>query len=135
MKIEDVNSILRETLNTLINSDGYKKNSICSLILGGQQSPMFTKFLLGSEFGIKPLSRIFNSMGCDLMIVPVPKNNTDMQTFLKNTNLEFTQTLTNEIIKYMESDTNTNNTSKNSTESALQEYADGLIEQLLTDVS
>jgi len=72
MQVEQLNDILRITINNLID-DGYKKSSICGVTLGTQSTPHFQRFINGYDLGVKPLSRIVDGFGYDLQLVCVPK--------------------------------------------------------------
>lgn len=89
MKVEDINSELREMFQDIIN-DGAKKRHICGLTLGASNEPQFEGFLKGNDFGIKPLQRLINNVGYNFNIIIVPdENNEEVTKFIYETNQEF----------------------------------------------
>jgi hypothetical protein len=97
MNYIELNNELRQFFKKLI-ADGHIKTKICSLILGQQKLPMFTTFLEDDDrnFGIKVLTQIFENMGYELKIVPVPKNeksNDTLNEIYKNFQNEYQHTL------------------------------------------
>ena len=92
MKVEDINSELREMFQDIIN-DGAKKRHICGLTLGASNEPQFEGFLKGNDFGIKPLQRLINNVGYNFNIIIVPdENNEEVNKFIYETNQEFLST-------------------------------------------
>jgi len=88
MKVENLNSMLRELFNELIN-DNYKKRHVCGITLGGQNEPQFDGFMKGSDFGIKPLQRIIENMGYKFEVVIIPKKDEEITRFIDEVNHEF----------------------------------------------
>lgn len=88
MTNEQFNQSLRELVINLIQ-DGYKKHHICSLTLGAQSGAQFDKFIQGDNMGIKPLQRILDAFDCDLMIVPVKKNDVENNIKIEEITKEF----------------------------------------------
>lgn len=73
MDYKATNSFLRDFLLDIINK-GYSSNKLCYLLLGQQSLGQFKTFLdEGTDLGIKPLNRMFNSVGYELSLVPVKK--------------------------------------------------------------
>ena len=101
MKFEECNEIIRNTIKDLIK-DGYKKNQICSVTLGGQRYSQMENFLNGSNLGVKPLSRVVETIGYDLMLVPVHRKDTEAQQQIRKISEDFIESFKHEIIDFLE---------------------------------
>lgn len=73
MNSSEMNNLLRSMFAKLVE-EGHPKNPMCAVTLGTNANPYFSKFLEGTELGIKPLSRMVEGLGFDLHLVPVKKD-------------------------------------------------------------
>ncbi len=102
MEISQLNACLREMFVKLIG-DGFTKSSITEVTLGKSFNPQFTKFIDDTDLGIKPLTRMIESLGYDLHIVPIKPTDTvfnkivekQMNVFYKETNSDLMDYLDN----------------------------------------
>ena len=101
MKFEECNLLIRNIISDLI-SDGYKKNQICSVTLGGQRYAQMENFLKGSNLGVKPLSRIIETIGYDLMLVPIAKTDVEKINFVNEITDDFIESFRHELIDFLE---------------------------------
>ncbi len=102
MKHDEINEVLRNIFNQLIN-DGYRKKHICDITNGSQKLPQFDQLINGGDLGLKPLERIFNSMGYELMITPIPKDNEEKKHILKEYVEEFIDASKFSLVECLES--------------------------------
>ena len=99
MKTEEMNIMLRVAFQELIDG-GYKKRHICSLTLGAQSEPQFEGFIQGKDFGVKPLERILNAFGYDLLLIAIPKDDEESSRNINETNINFISTCKNKLTEY-----------------------------------
>lgn len=100
MKIENMNSLLREMTMALLN-DGHKKTSICSTTLGTQSNPQFSKFIDGTDLGLKALQRFFDGLGYDLHILPVRKDDKQKVSEIEEISFSFAKDSYDQLKKYL----------------------------------
>jgi len=129
MNIETVNSVVRNMLQDLVN-DGYKKRHICSLTLGLQSEPQFDNFLKGNDLGFKPLQRIINNLGYDINIAIIPKEENEIEKFIKDTNYNFLSESKQPLVDYLNNKTTLNDALALKT-GTISDVADKLFEQII----
>ena len=100
MKNAELNSILREMVKILIE-DGYKKKTLCAILLGSQSGPVFHGFMKGSNM-LRPLERLVDGLGYDLHMVPIKKDDYEMSNKLDGLTEEFVDETRRRIINYVE---------------------------------
>ena len=132
MNHEKVNSILRALVLNLLKTGKYKKRDICIATFGGGSSPQFEHFLKGSDVGIRPLLRIFESFGYELEIVPVPKEVDDARTSksLETLDSEFIADSRKSLIDYLDS-LEPGTSTRGSVSKVFVEKADEILNDLL----
>ncbi len=133
MKIKEINSILRETINQIVNS-GWLKTHIGKVLLGANGQAHLNHFLkvnengIDSDFGIKPLQKIATVIDHDVMVIFVPHGNNNLVEFISNTNMEFVANLERELLTYLN-----NNIQKNANlrTSVPKTQIDNVLDELL----
>lgn len=119
----DLNKTVREMCSDVMEC-GYKKNTICSVTIGGSYSAQFNKFIDGTDFGINPMTRLVE--GCsdeyELHVVPVKKTDKDSVKIVDDLVDDFIVECKETIIDKLESRTIQSKRSKNpETEKALMD--------------
>lgn len=79
MTHEELNNQIREVCKDLV-IDGCKKSHLCKVLLGQHNQPMFENFLnKDKNFGISVLNRMIENFDYELVILPVKKNNNNLE--------------------------------------------------------
>ena len=128
----ELNDFLRELLSDLLKTGQYKKRDVCVATFGGGSSPQFEHFLKGSNVGINPLTRLFDSFGYDLQIVPIPKDSKDEALTNKSVqvlDIEFINDCKKSLIEYLNSDKI--KTTRGSVSKVFEKTADNLLKDIL----
>lgn len=74
---EELNNALRKILSEFVD-DGFKRVDISNVTFGLNKRDQFEKFLFSNRnMGLKPMNPIFNDIGFELHLVPVPKNDSE----------------------------------------------------------
>lgn len=74
MTSDELNIALRRILTELVD-DGFKRVDISNVTFGLNKRDQFEKFVFSERnMGLKPMNPIFNDVGFELHLVPVPKN-------------------------------------------------------------
>lgn len=107
MKIDEVNSILRNKILHLIN-EGWLKTHIGRVLLGSNGQAHLNHFLKEdtksghpNDFGVKPLQKIASVIGYNVRIVFVPKNQHETEEHLEQLNMHFIEDLDQSLINYL----------------------------------
>lgn len=132
MNHERVNSVLRALITNLLNTGNYKKRDICVATFGGGSSPQFEHFVKGSDVGINPLSRIFESFGYELEIVAIPKDSNDasLDKGVETLDEEFIKDCTKSLTEYLNNIESTS-TPRGSVSKVFSDKADNLLKNIL----
>ena len=101
MKASELNVTIREMFHQLIN-DNYKKHPICAATLGQHASPQFEKFLKGSDLGVKPMERLVDGLGFDLLLVPVRNEDKATMKVVETACSNFITDARKDLIEYLE---------------------------------
>lgn len=114
MKIDEVNSILRNKILGMINQ-GWLKTHIGKVLLGANGQAHLNHFLKGNDetgksndFGVKPLQKIANVVGFDVRIAFVPQGNHDIEEHLSTINMNFITELEDALLNYLNNNVTTN---------------------------
>lgn len=74
MTSDELNTALRKILTEFVD-DGFKRVDISNVTFGLNKRDQFEKFLFSNRnMGLKPMNPIFNDIGFELHLIPVPKN-------------------------------------------------------------
>lgn len=110
MNYLEVNEQLKTLISDLVDL-GYKKTVVGKILLGSSGYAPVIKFLDndnddGSDLnlGIKPLTKVGNSIDYELRLVFVKNDNHEVINSIQEYNNDFFDTLRNAIISYMNSD-------------------------------
>ena len=110
MNYLEVNEQLKTLISDLVDL-GYKKTVVGKILLGSSGYAPVIKFLDndnddGSDLnlGIKPLTKVGNSIDYELRLVFVKNDNHEVINSIQEYNNDFFDTLRNAIISYMTSD-------------------------------
>jgi len=129
VKHEDYNSFIRRVFRELID-DGYKKLQICNATLGSQRVAQFNHFMNDNDMGVKPHSRILNSLDYELHLVPIPKNNQEKLNVINELSDQFIQDLKFLLVEYLEDDVKMAQAKSKSRSKKFSEAIDKLTEQI-----
>jgi len=108
MNYLEINDQLKTLISDLVDL-GYKKTVIGKILLGSSGYAPVIKFLDVEEdvdlsLGIKPLTKVGNSIDYELRLVFVKNDNHEIINNIQEYNNEFFETLRTSIISYMNSD-------------------------------
>lgn len=131
MKIENLNEVLRDVINQLV-ADGYRKKPICDGTLGSQSNPQFDGFLKGKDLGIKPLTRLLDGLGYEILTIPVRKDNKQIYQWVEQQIVTFAQDSKSQLIQYLESRPNSERqkSAEGTMTSALQDGVSQILDKL-----
>lgn len=101
MKFKDFNIMIRELCNQLI-SEGYNKQAIGAVTLGTTSMPLFERLLEGKDIGNKPLERLLNSFGYELMIQAVKDKDQKIKASIEQSNLDFLRNIKTDLKNYLD---------------------------------
>lgn len=101
----EINEQLRLMINELVNA-GYKKTIIGKLILGTSGYAPIMKYLTEEDinFGVKPLSKVGDTIGYKLHLVYINDENKELSEEIQNMNSQFFNELKEALISYMSTD-------------------------------
>ena len=129
MNHENLNILLRTIIQDLLNTGKYKKRDVVVATFGGGSSPQFEHFIKGSNVGINPLSRVFESSGYDLHVVPVPKNSKEAQNkTIKELDDDFVKDFTESLTNYLDS------ADKTAVRGSVSKVFENVAENILKDI-
>lgn len=109
MNYLEINEQLKTLISDLVDL-GYKKTVIGKILLGSSGYAPAIKFLDTEEedadlsLGIKPLTKVGNSIDYELRLVFVKNDNHEIINHIQEYNNEFFEALRNGIISFMNSD-------------------------------
>jgi hypothetical protein len=133
MKIEEVNSILRNKILHLINT-GWLKTHIGKVLLGANGQAHLNHFLKENkdtgkvnDFGIKPLQKIGNVIGYDVCIAFVPQDNHDVEEQLEQLNMNFIEDLEQSLLNYLNKNVSANANIVRSSRTQIDSVLDDLL--------
>ena len=129
----ELNNILRQLVVDLLATGKYKKRDIVVATLGGGSSPQFEHFLKGSDVGIKPLTRLFESFGYELEIVPVPKENSEEALTKKSVRMldkEFVDDCKKSLTSYLDSE-EAKTAVRGSVSKVFEDVADNILKDII----
>lgn len=131
MKVENLNSVLRDVINQLV-ADGYRKKPICDGTLGSQSNPQFDGFIKGKDLGIKPLSRLLDGLGYEILTIPVRKDDKVKFQWVTEQMVTFAQDSKSQLIQYLENRPNSDRqrNSEGTMTSALQDGVSQILNKL-----
>jgi len=101
MKISQLNTTLRELIKQLEN-DGFGKKALCDTTLGQQAYPQFDRFIKGTDLGIRPLERVLDGYGYDLLTIPVKKGDADSLKVIEGLISNFVPELLADLKEFLE---------------------------------
>ena len=101
MKISQLNMALRKIIEKLENA-GFSKKSICDTTLGQQAFPQFKRFISGTNLGIKPLERVLDGCGYDLLTIPIKKGDNNSLKTIENIINDFVPELSEDLKEFLE---------------------------------
>lgn len=104
MLIEDLNTVIRETLTKIIKL-GHSPGQIARLLLSFNGPVALSEFMRHTdprEFGLKPLTRIGDVLGYQLKLVYVKEDNHELNETLDNVNLLFADDMVCQLITYID---------------------------------
>lgn len=104
----EINDQLKLVISELVNL-GFKKTVIGKLLLGSSGYAPIMKYLDDESdesvrFGVKPLTKIGTTIGHELKLVYVKKDNIEIINEIENINNSFFAELKDALINYMNSD-------------------------------
>jgi len=126
MKFSEYNDSIRNILIQLIN-DGYNKHQICKSTLGAQRGPQFESFLTEKNLGIKPLSRLIDSLDYELHLVPIPKGNNEKLQIVSDLSNNFEDDFKFNLIEVLEDVKKNKDIQKSKKETIFDDYVNSLI--------
>lgn len=102
MKLDQFNILLKDNINELINQ-GYKESDICDILLSRAYLPRFHSYLKDDEslLGMKPLSKICDSLGYDFLIIPIKSDNDSRKEEIYKECSEFVHIFKDTLNKYL----------------------------------
>lgn len=101
MKAAEMNLVLRTMFQQLID-EGYRNHTLCCCTLGNMSTPLFVKFMNGTDLGIKPLERMLQGFGYTLKLVPVKPEDIDTNKNLDEISSEFITNAKTMLVEYMD---------------------------------
>lgn len=127
---QNINLLLKETVNRIIekysNFTGIK-SKVARILMGTNNQPAFLKWINDNDntinFGIKPLSRIGESLGYKVIVTFVEKDDNKMTQLSEEYNLKFINHLESAVNNYLEN-IETNTKSIKTTDKIVSEYED-----------
>ena len=135
MKIDEVNSILRNKITDLISS-GWLKTHIGKVLLGANGQAHLNHFLKSNEetgqfnnFGEKPLQKIANVVDFEVHLAFIPKGQHEPKEQISAINMNFFNELEEALLNYLNNNitehTNINKTSRTQIDSVLDDLLPG----------
>jgi len=106
MKLNELNTIIRSLINNKIEL-GWVKSHIGKILLGANGQAHLNRFLTPNpsgtynNFGIKPLQKIAKIIDYDVMVVFVPKDNSEICKSVEEYNDSFLQELSKSLDDYI----------------------------------
>ena len=101
MNISQLNITLREIINQLI-SDGFGKKALSDMTVGQQSYPQFDRFVKGTDLGIKPLGRIIDGYGYNLLTIPIKKDDHESMKVINDLVKDFDKELVTDLKEFLE---------------------------------
>ena len=137
MKIREVNSILRDRINSLI-SKGWFKSHIGKVLLGSNGQAHLNHFISLKEdntyndFGIKPLEKIAHVIDYEIRLVFVPKNNHSITDSINDANMEFFDALNESLVNYLVNHVSSPSIIKTS-KTQIDDVLDEILEEVISE--
>ena len=104
MDFQGINVLIRNMFKRLfIENPSINSNQVCAVTLGENVSPQFKKFLDGTDFGHKPLSKLATNLDAEMWVMIIHKNDPmyqEMKEQFEEYNTVFTEETYKKIVEY-----------------------------------